>query len=130
MNKVSRRELAHWAAGELIAGKPAAGVAKHLAAVINESGTANQLNFLIEDIAWELEQQQALAIGKITSAYPLTISLEKALAAQIKTATKAKDVVLEKQIDKSVIGGVRVETASRVWDSTISRKLAELKEVF
>ena len=130
MNKVSRRELAHWAAGELIAGKPAVAVAKHLAAVIKESGTANQLNFLIEDIAWELEQQQALAIGKITSSHPLTISLEKALETQIKTMTKAKDVVLEKQIDKAVIGGVRVETASRVWDSTISRKLAELKEVF
>jgi F0F1-type ATP synthase delta subunit len=56
--------------------------------------------------------------------------LEQALIGQIKKATGAKDVVLEKRIDKSVLGGVRVETASRVWDATVSRKLSELKEVF
>jgi F0F1-type ATP synthase delta subunit len=56
--------------------------------------------------------------------------LETSLVSQIKQATGAKDVVLEKNIDKSVLGGLRVETASRVWDSTVSRKLAELKEVF
>jgi F0F1-type ATP synthase delta subunit len=130
MNKVSRRALAHWAADQLTAGKSAAVVAKHLAAVLKQSNMAGQVMFLINDISWELEQRQALAIGKVTSASSLSKKLETSLVSQIKQATGAKDVVLEKNIDKSVLGGLRVETASRVWDATVSRKLAELKEVF
>jgi F-type H+-transporting ATPase subunit delta len=130
MNKVSRRALAHWAAEQLQTGKSAADVAKHLAAILKQSKMVGQIDFLIDDIAWELEQQQALAVGKVTTAHDLSRQLEQVLAAQIKKATGAKEVVLEKQVDKSVIGGVRVETASRVWDETVSRKLSELKEVF
>jgi F-type H+-transporting ATPase subunit delta len=130
MNKVSRRALANWAADQLISGKPAASVAKHLAAVLKQSNMAAQVGFLINDISWELEQRQALAVGKVTSASGLSKQLEDVLVGQIKKATGAKDVVLEKNIDKSVIGGVRIETASRVWDATVSSKLSELKEVF
>ncbi|HLY67514.1 MAG TPA: F0F1 ATP synthase subunit delta [Chloroflexota bacterium] len=130
MNRVSRRSLAHWAADQLIAGRPAGSVAKHLAAVLKESNTTGQVGFLVNDIAWELEQRQALAVGKITSARPLARSIEKALASQIKKATGARDILLEKNIDKSVLGGVRVETANHVWDTTVARKLSELKEAF
>ncbi|MBX4190636.1 F0F1 ATP synthase subunit delta [Candidatus Saccharibacteria bacterium] len=130
MNKVSRRALAHWAADQLESGKSSGSVAKHLAAVLKQSNMAAQVDFLIRDISWELEQRQALAIGKVTSAHKLSQQLEQALADQIKKATGAKDVVLENEIDKSVIGGVRVETANRVWDATVSKKLSELKEVF
>jgi F-type H+-transporting ATPase subunit delta len=130
MNKVSRRALARWAADQLTAGKSSASVAKQLAAALKESNMISQVEFLISDISWELEQRQTLAVGKVTSAHPLSRALEKALAAQIKKTTGAHDVVLEKNIDKSVLGGVRIETASRVWDATVSRKLAELKEVF
>jgi F0F1-type ATP synthase delta subunit len=52
------------------------------------------------------------------------------LISQIKKATGAQAVVLEKTVDKSVIGGLRVQTSNHVWDSTIARKLIELKEVF
>jgi F-type H+-transporting ATPase subunit delta len=130
MNKVSRRELAIWAADQLQAGTSSAQVAKHLAAVLKESKMENQVDFLMNDIIWELEQRQALTVGKVTSAHPLSRSLETSLANQIKKATGSDNVILEKRIDKSVIGGVRIETAKHVWDSTVTRKLSELKEVF
>jgi F0F1-type ATP synthase delta subunit len=130
MNKVSRRALAHWAADQLEAGKSANSVAKHLAAALKQSNMSGQVEFLINDISWELEQRQTLTVGRVISANNLSKQLEQALIGQIKKATGAKDVVLEKRIDKSVLGGVRVETASRVWDATVSRKLSELKEVF
>jgi F0F1-type ATP synthase delta subunit len=130
MNKVSRRSLAQWAVDQLISGRPAATVAKHLAAVLMQSGMTHQVGFLIDDIAWELEQRQALAVSRVTSARALSKQVEKTLIGHIKQATGARDVVLEKNVDKSVIGGLRVETSNHVWDSTIVRKLAELKEVF
>lgn len=130
MNKISRRSLGHWAADQLIAGKSASGVAKHLAAVVVQSNMKDQLEFLISDIAWELEERGALAIGKITSAHPLSKQLEAALTKQVKQLTKAQAVVLEKKVDKSVLGGLRVETSNHVWDQTVLRKLSELREVF
>src|SRR6266576_3786681 len=130
MNKVSRRSLARWAADELAAGTSAGKVAKHLAAVLTQSKMSDQVEFLLSDIAWELENRNTLAIGKVISARPISKQLEAALRAQIKKATKAGEVTLQKTIDKSVLGGVRVETAAHVWDQTVSRKLAELREVF
>lgn len=130
MNKVSRRALANWAAEQLVDGKSAKSVAKHLAAVLQQSAMTNQVEFLMNDIAWQLEQQKALAVGKVITANDLSRQLEQALANQIQKATGAKEVVIEKSIDKSVIGGLRIETASNVWDATVARKLSELKEVF
>jgi F0F1-type ATP synthase delta subunit len=130
MSKVSRRSLAHWAASELASGKPAQNVARHLAAVLKESKMEKQIDFLVNDIAWELEHQKTLVIGKVTSAHQLSERLAGELAQQIKEITKAKNVVLVNNIDKSVIGGMRVETSNLVWDQTVSRKLSELREVF
>jgi F-type H+-transporting ATPase subunit delta len=129
MNKVSRRSLAHWAATRLAAGTNAGTVAKHLAAVIIQQGMTEQLQFLLSDINWELEQNRSLAVGRVTSAHPLTMPLESVLVSQIKKITGAKNVTLEKKIDKSVLGGIRVETANHVWDYSVSRKLSELREV-
>ncbi len=129
MNKVSRRSLAVWAANQLIAGKKASDVAKHLAAVLTQSRMGEQTAFLINDIKWELEQRNELAVGRVTSATKLSHQLESELLTQIKKTTKAKHVALEKNIDKSVLGGIRVETASRVWDQSVARKLSELREV-
>jgi F-type H+-transporting ATPase subunit delta len=129
MNKLSRRALAGWAADQLIAGTAATDIAKHLVATLIDGARLNQADFLMADIAWELEQRQALAIGRITTATPLTEQLERALIEQIKQATKADQVSLDKKIDKTVIGGVRIETASHIWDHTVSRKLSELREV-
>ncbi len=130
MNKISRRSLAHWASDELMDGRPAGKVAKHLAAVLIQTNMVDQADFLTSDIIWNLEQRGTLAIAKVTSAYPLPQKLQSALSAQIKKTTKARDVVLEKTIDKSVLGGIRIETSKHVWDQTVSRKLTDLREVF
>jgi F0F1-type ATP synthase delta subunit len=130
MNKISRRSLANWAAQQLVEGQSAASVAKHLAAVLSQSKMTTQVDFLVSDIVWELEQRNVLTVGKVTSARPISRQLETALKAQIKKATKSNDVILEKNVDKSVMGGVRVETSNHIWDQTVSRKLSELREVF
>lgn len=129
MNKVSRRSLAVWAADQLSSGTTASSVARQLAAVLSQSGMTEQSQFLINDIVWELEQRKELVVGRVTSAHKLSQPLESELLSEIKKATKAKHVTLEKNIDKSVLGGLKVETASRVWDHSVARKLSELREV-
>jgi F0F1-type ATP synthase delta subunit len=130
MNKVSRRSLAHWAAGQLASGKSAKEVSKYLAAVMQQGGISGQIEFLINDIAWELEQTQTLVFGKVTTAHQISKQLETTLKSHLKKVTKANEVAMENIVDKSVLGGIRIETAKHVWDQTVSRKLAELREVF
>lgn len=130
MNKLTRRVLARYAVDQLLAGKPAKSVAKHLAAAMIEAGNVQEIDYLIGDIASELERQRQLAIGRVTSATPLGDGLKRELKARIKQATGAGSVLLEETVDELVIGGVRIETANRVWDSTIARRLADLRETF
>jgi F0F1-type ATP synthase delta subunit len=130
MNKVSRRSLASYAVDQIMAGRPATQIAKQLAASLASDGKTGEMEFLIGDINWELERRGELAIAKVTSATPLSRELAKELADQLRGATKSKQVLLDENIDKSVIGGMRIETSAKVWDATVSRKLSKLREAF
>jgi len=128
MSKVSRRSMAQYAANQLISGKKVVDIAKRLASLLVESGRAGELEFLLGDIKWELERRGELAAASVTTAKPLTEILEAELKAQIKKALGTKEVQLEGKLDKSTLGGIRIETASRVWDSTVDRQLRDLRE--
>lgn len=130
MNKSSRRNLARYTVDRLLAGESAPVVGKKLAAAIVDSGLSIEPEFLLGDIAWELERRGEMAVGKITSAHGLDDKIRAELTSQLKKATGAKAVLLEEDQDKSLIGGLRVETASRVWDFSVARKLAQLREIF
>jgi F-type H+-transporting ATPase subunit delta len=128
MAKLSRRSLAKYAADQLVAGVSAKDIAKHLAAVLVETRRAAEAEFLASDIAWELEHRGLLAKATVISATPLSDELRRSVKRQIKKATKTDDVTLESQIDKSLIGGLRVETSTRIWDNTVRSKLTSLKD--
>jgi len=128
MSKISRRSMAQYAANQLISGKKVVDIAKRLASLLVESGRAGELEFLLGDIKWELERRGELAAVSVTTAKPLTEILEAELKAQIKKALGAKEVQLEGKLDKSTLGGIRIETARRVWDSTVDRQLRDLRE--
>jgi F-type H+-transporting ATPase subunit delta len=130
MIRLSRRALAAYALDQLQAGKPVSGIAKSLAAGLMEAGKTNEAELLISDIIWQLEQSQQLTIGKVTSAHRLGDQLKQALRRELKKITGAKEVSLQETVDESVLGGLRVETAGRVWDNTAAKKLTELRETF
>jgi ATP synthase F1 delta subunit len=130
MIRVSRRALARYAADQLLDGTAPAKLAQQLAATLAESGRTADSQFLLQDIAWELEQRGQLVIGHVTTATALSKTLEAALKAQLKKTTKAREVLLEKHIDKAVLGGFKLETSSNIWDLSVSHKLAQLREVF
>lgn len=130
MNKISRRQLAEYAADQLLTGESARKIAASLAAVLVESKRASEVDLLLQDIAWELEVRGKVANANITSANALTDTLRKELTQFIKKATKVEQVNLDENIDKSVIGGVRIETATHAWDKTIATKLMQIREAF
>lgn len=128
MSKISRRSLARYAVEQLTEGRSAAAIAKHLAGALVESGRRGEVEFLLGDIAWELERRGLVATATITTATPLTDELEGQLKSQIKKASGTQDVTLKENLDRSVIGGLKIETTARVWDSTVKRQLNQIKE--
>jgi len=128
--KISRRALARYAAQALIDGVSAKSLAGRLATPLCESGYKNEIELLIGDVNWELERLGALSVGQVTSATPLTKHSLAELKNQLKKITDVNEVMLEEKLDKTVIGGLRIQTPSRIWDETVAGKLAELKEVF
>jgi len=128
MSKLPRRMLARYAVDQLLKNKPSKQIAKEIAAVAAEAGQVLDPEFLLGDIAWELERRKELVVGKVSSAHELSPDLRAELSSQLKNSTGAKEVLLEETTDRSLIGGLRVETANRVWDNTVSRKLSQLRE--
>lgn len=128
MISISRRQLADYAVEELLAGRQPAKLASRLAAVLIETGRRGQVDLLLSDIDQQLEDRGLVAKARATVVYPLEAKLKAKLAEVVKKATGAKQVVLVEQLDKDMLGGIRIETANHTWDKTARREL-ELIEV-
>lgn len=123
----SRRQLADYVVSHLVKGRTNNRLASNLAAALVASKNQKELDLLVDDVARELEERGLLAHVKVVTATPLSDYLRQQLKNQIKKATGVKDVILEETIDKSVIGGLRVETAAHRWEKTVARQLARIK---
>lgn len=73
-----------------------------------------------------VEVERGTTRAHVTTAVPLTDDLEQALSAKLGQVTGGA-IVLEKEVDPSVIGGVRVTMGDRVIDGTIRTNLAKLR---
>ncbi len=129
MIRISRRILARYAAEQLLAGASAKKLGDELVAVLVDQKMQSQAQQLTDDINYELEHRGDLAVSRVTSARALSEKNTAEIEAAIKRATGVKQVSLSTEIDKSLIGGVRIETAERVWDESLKHKLANLRGV-
>jgi len=130
MQKLSRRQLAKYAADRLEQGVSLKDVAAHLAAVLASSKRGGQSRQLAEDVAFEMESRGLRTEATLTSARPLGDDLIGQLEKFIKAETKTDKVIINQVVEPEVIGGVRIETARRSWDQTIKRRLTDIRETF
>jgi F0F1-type ATP synthase delta subunit len=129
MAALSRRALAAYAADQLLAGTKFSKISKELAAVLVTSRRTNQAELLAQDIAWELESRGLVASASVTSAHTLSEQLKRQISAFVRQAAKVDEVMIDENIDESVIGGVRIDTAAHSWDETLRSKLNQIREV-
>ena len=127
MAALARRKLAIYAADSLSSGRSPKQIAKELAAALAIQNKQSEVDLLLGDIAYELENRGLVVIASVTAVNSLSSSLHKELSSQIKKLSRVRDVIINEQIDKSVIGGLRINTAKHSWDKTIMRKLADIK---
>ena len=64
-------------------------------------------------------------VAQVTSARPLTEAQEKALRGRL-ASFSGKEVHLEKAVDESLIGGVRVRLENTVFDDSVRGRLDAL----
>ena len=124
--KLSRRDLAQYAARQLANGASRKTIARQLAAYLIEHRRTNELTVITRDIATYLTDLGHVA-GTVTSAHELTDSTVKAIEAYAKHKTGAAHVSLDTVIDETVLGGIRLEVPGRELDTTIARQLTILK---
>jgi F0F1-type ATP synthase delta subunit len=123
-SKLSRRKIAEYAADQLMANKTS--VLDQLGAYLIESGRTKEAELVVRDI-----QTALLARGKAI----VTAVAARSLSAEAKRDIeqfvrshyeKVRDVELIEEIDKSVLGGVRITLPNAVLDSTAKTKLESL----
>jgi F-type H+-transporting ATPase subunit delta len=86
----------------------------------------NLLNETIIAYGQLLDKSKGLMKAEVTSAEPLSGAQAQALKDALKSTT-GKDVAIDAHIDQSLIGGLIVRLGSRMVDTSLKTKLANLK---
>ncbi len=120
---IPRRRLAVFAANAIIDGtRP--NIIQELAALLIEERREREATLLAREIEDDLSTR-GIVVATVTSAHSLSDSLRHEIAALVSRPT---DIVkLREVIDASVVGGVRIETASQELDATVTKKIHDLR---
>jgi F0F1-type ATP synthase delta subunit len=122
---ISRRQMVRNFVAEL--GKvPTGKLVQALAAELVASKRTHQIDLVMADIAAELYESRGELHATATSAHGLTDGIERELTSWIKNRTKASSVTLRTVTDKSLLGGLIIETPTERYDWSARGKLEKL----
>ena len=91
----------------------------------------NRVEYLVdigEEFAVLVEQEQGFRRAVVTTAIPLPGDLESALGDKLSALTGAK-IIMEKNVDPAVIGGVSVPLGDQIIDGTVRSNLDKLQQL-
>ena len=74
-----------------------------------------------------LNQKQGIVRAQVTTATPLTAEQVAALGRRL-SEVMGRDVSLSTRVDPSIIGGVVTQVGSTVYDGSVTRQLARMRE--
>ncbi len=120
---ISRRKIASYVADQYMAGTSMGTLLKEVAAYLLETKQTRSAEVMVRDIEEALERRGVL-IARVTTARGMTEDLKSQLSSWL----GADDIHLAETTDKSVLGGVLVETPSRRLDATITQRIRTLQQ--
>ena len=100
-----------------------------LLTLLTDRGRLSLLPEILEVYGDRLMDHRGIVRARITTASPLPTDRVREIGERLKAAT-GKQVSLETGVDPSVLGGVVTQIGSTVWDGSIARHLARLKQQF
>ena len=88
------------------------------------------MNFTLQsnlvDVHQRLVFPAEIKIAQVSSAIPLTPDQELDLISRLRNRTGAKEIKLVTNVDKSLLGGLKVQIGSNVIDLSLKGQLREL----
>lgn len=105
-------------------------IAKKIAAYLIENGRTSELNSLSRDVVQARKSRDSIVELTAVSSHRLSASqIEEIKRTVLKISPNAKKININERIDRSVIGGVRLEFANHLLDLSVSAKLNKLKQL-
>ena len=128
MNKYSRKQLAEYIVYSVFRSEEKRREAIYAVAnYLIETGRTKEFDLLIYMVN-RLLSEKGYYVGELTVADKLDEDQKQAIIDCIKKVKSAKNVELREKIDKSIIGGYKLEIADELMDATISHKLLMLRK--
>ncbi|MEK7203453.1 MAG: ATP synthase F1 subunit delta [Patescibacteria group bacterium] len=102
-------------------------IIKNFVKILKDNNELTKINQIVEQFIeiWHFEKKIILA--EIVSAKKIGMNTEKLLKNYIKEINKASEVIIEKKIDKSLLGGVVIKYNDKILDGSLKNSLKELK---
>ena len=104
-------------------------ITNRLLTLLAERDRLSLLPEILEGYRDQMMELQGVVRARVTTALPLSPERVEQINQRLATAT-GKQVTLETGVDPSVIGGIVTQIGSMVWDGSISRHLARLRQQF
>ena len=124
--KLSRRALATYVADALMDGTGRARVVKQLAAYLIDTRRTKELDLIVRDVNTILADN-GIVNATLTSAFELEAATTAAIERLIVAHTKASKLSLNKVIEPSVLGGLKISLPDSELDQTVLHQLTILK---
>ena len=125
----SRAKLAGEVAGRIDSGKTD-NLARVVAAYLIETGAVSQLNSLSRDIMQlQKSTNHTIELTAVSAHSLLPEQTDDIKAAVRKISAGAGNIIINTRVDKSLIGGVRLEFANHLLDLSVRAKLNRLKRL-
>ena len=127
MSIVSNAAIARALLADIANGTSMTDATSSLAAYLIEERRVNDTSAIVRDVERQLLVSKGELYVRATTATPLNSEMKDQIRAMFGSAEGVKKVIIEETIDKTVIGGVRCETAEKRLDLTVHRQLQRLK---
>jgi F-type H+-transporting ATPase subunit delta len=102
-------------------------VIKKFVEIMQANNNLSQINKVIEQFNKLWNKKQGIIEAEIISAKELDKEIVKLLNSYIIKLTGAKEAILNKKVDKNILGGVIIKYKDIIIDGSLRNKLDELK---
>jgi F0F1-type ATP synthase delta subunit len=120
--RLSRRKIAAFVVDQLLDGVSPSQPLREVAAYLLATRRTREQDLVVREIEDALAVQ-GIVVADVTSAH----SLDSVMKTEIGKLVGAKSLQLREVVDKSVLGGVRIDVPGKRFDGTMQRKLTALK---
>lgn len=100
---------------------------RNLALLLVQNSRGSLIGEIVEEFVRLSNEFRGLVVAEITTAVPLDDAETRVITRQLETLT-GRQIILHKQVDPSIIGGVVARIGDRLIDGSVVGRLAALRE--